>query len=85
MTSGGIKSSSIGDAIRYVGGQRGGHTQWHSPRICGMGQRTMKVPAASCVSRSAAFWRGMVVAFLVSVPPTELAAQKVVRGPYLQR
>jgi hypothetical protein len=45
----------------------------------------MKVPAASCVSRSAAFWRGMVVAFLVSVPLTELAAQQVVRGPYLQR
>ena len=45
----------------------------------------MKEPAASCVSRSAAFWRGMVVAFLVSVPLTELAAQQVVRGPYLQR
>lgn len=45
----------------------------------------MKVSATSCVSRSAAFIRGMVIAFLLSVSLTELAAQQVVRGPYLQR
>lgn len=45
----------------------------------------MRVSAISCVSRTAAFMRGMVIGFLVSVPLTEIAAQEVVRGPYLQR